>query len=92
MATKMGKRAVYREVHGWQIRGIFGMGSTKDIGLIVGIEPGNIISFREKGRRRVYDIDIESVYNTAVRRCLSKEEDDKKAKKKVKKLERRTRQ
>jgi len=47
---------------------------------------GNIVSFREKGRRKVYDVDIESVFNMAVRRTILRDEEAKrKAKKEARK-------
>lgn len=77
MATALNK-SVVREVSDWQKRGLFGCGGGKNRSLLVSLEPGNIISFREKGLRKRYDIDIESVFNLAVRRITNKEEDEKK--------------
>ena len=77
MATKL-KKSVAREVSGWCIKGLFGMGGRSDCKpLIVGLEPGPVLTFREKGRRKVYEIDLESVFNLAVRRTIAKEEAEK---------------
>jgi hypothetical protein len=83
MATKL-KKPITREVEDWCRKGLFGLGGRSDSKpLMVALEPGAIISFRLKGTRRTYDIDIESVYNLAVRRAFVREKADKrKAKRK----------
>lgn len=83
MATML-KKTVVREIKEWKHRGIFGMGGSGGRNLIMSIEPGNVVSFREKGLRRRYDVDIESVFNMAVRRTILKEEEEKKKAKKAK--------
>ena len=84
MATKLLKPVV-REVTDWCRKGLFGMGGRGGKSLVLTLEPGNIISFREKGMRKRYDIDIESVFNSAVRRTLEKDEIEKKKAKKLRK-------
>ena len=72
MATKLLKPVV-REITEWCRKGLFGLGGRGGgSNLVLTLEPGNIISFREKGKRKRYDIDIESVFNSAVRRTLQK--------------------
>ena len=67
-------KVITREVTDWQHRGLFGLGATgKCLNLMISLEPGNIISFREKGRIKRYDIDIETVYNLARRRQVARE-------------------
>lgn len=87
MATVLSKRAVVREIVGWKKRGLFGLGHGGVCrSIIMSMEPGNIVSFREKGRRKVYDVDIESVFNMAVRRTILREQEAKrKAKKEARK-------
>lgn len=90
MATLLGKRPVFRELKDWRVRGLFGMGGCGGRNLIVGLEPGNIISFREKGLRKRYDIALEMVFNLAVRHTMAKEDEAKrKAKKAARELKRR---
>lgn len=87
MATVL-KKAVIREIAEWKRKGLFGLGhGGGGRNLILTLEPGNIISFREKGLRKVYDIDVENVFHLAVRRTLLREEEEKrKAKKDRKRL------
>ena len=83
MATVL-KKTVVREIKDWKRHGLFGLGGSGGRNLVLTLEPGNIISFREKGLRKRYDVDIESVFNMAVRRTLQCEAKEKKAKRKVK--------
>jgi hypothetical protein len=76
MATKLNKK-ITREVENWCHKGVFGLGGASSRSLLVSLEPGNIISFREKGTRTSYDIDIETVYNMAVKRTFINEQADK---------------
>lgn len=87
MATVLSKKPVVREIVDWKRRGLFGLGHGGHCRpIIMALEPGNIVSFREKGRRKRYDVDIESVYNLAVRRTVLREQEDKrKAKKEARK-------
>lgn len=86
MATLLGNKPVVREIKEWKHKGLFGMGGSGGRNLILTLEPGNVISFREKGLRRKYDVDIESVFNLAVRRTILKQEEEKaKVKKEAKK-------
>jgi hypothetical protein len=85
MATMLDKKPVVREAKEWKRRGLFGMGyGGTHRNLVVSLEPGNIISFREKGLRRRYDIDIESVFNLAVRRTTLRDEEKKRKEKAAK--------
>lgn len=86
MATLLDKKAVVREVRDWRRKGFFGLGSGGGASrnLVITLVPGNIISFREKGLRTRYDIDIESVYNMAVHRTIAKQREEAKKAKKAK--------
>ena len=87
MATKL-RKTIEREISDWNKRGLFGFGggrSNRD--LIVSMEVGNIFSFREKGLRKKYYIDMESVYNMAIKADALGEIKEQK-KKKSKKVER----
>ena len=86
MATILSKNSVVREIAQWKSRGLFGLGGSGGRNLILTLFPGNIINFREKGLRKSYDIDIESVFNLAVRRTILREEEAKKKAKKEKKM------
>ena len=83
MATKL-KKPVVREVEGWCRKGLFGAGGSNKNSLIVSLEPGPIISFREKGRRKSYDIDVESVFMLAVRQDVMRIDAEKRKKRKEK--------
>lgn len=84
MATMLGKKAVSRELKDWRDRGLFGLGhGGKCRNLVVTLEPGNLITFREKGLRSQYTIDIESVFNMAVKRCILRTVEEKRKAKKT---------
>jgi len=86
MATKL-KNSVVREVAGWCRKGVFGMGGrTTDRDLVVSMLPGGVFTFREKGRRKTYDIDIETVYYLAVKASLRADKKEKSKQRKLKKL------
>ena len=86
MATVLDKKEVVREIKGWKRRGLFGLGGCGGRNLVMALVPGNIVSFREKGLRKRYDVDIESVFNMAVRRTILRDAEEKrKAKKEAKK-------
>jgi hypothetical protein len=82
--TVLEKKPVVREIKEWKRRGLWGMGGSGGRNLIMSIEPGNIVSFREKGLRKRYDVDIESVFNLAVRRTTLKDEQEKRKAKEAK--------
>ena len=66
MATQL-KKPVVREVTDWCRKGLFGLGGTNKRSLLVSVEPGPFIVFRLKGLKKRYEIDLETVYNLAVR-------------------------
>ena len=67
MATKLTK-AVVREVDGWCRKGMFGMGGRSGVRpLVVELLPAGILSLRQKGLRSSYEIDLETVFNLAVK-------------------------
>ncbi len=76
MATIL-NNPITREIADWSRKGLFGLGGSLARPLIVTMEPGPILSFREKGRRKRYDIDIESVFMLAVHQTLKNEKADK---------------
>ena len=82
MATKL-KKPVVREVNDWCRKGLFGLGSSSNRPLMVSLEPGPIISFREKGCRKTYDLDIETAFNLAVRREVMRQDAKKRKKRKA---------
>jgi len=84
MATLL-KKPVTREVRNWCRKGLFGLGGSGGRALIVSLEPGPVISFREKGCKKRYDIDIERVFNLAVRQDMLKRDAEKKKRKKARK-------
>jgi len=87
MTTKL-KKTVEREITDWCQKGAFGLGGqSSKRNLIVAMEVGNVFSFREKGRRKKFVIDMETVYNLAVKAevmGLEKENGSKKKSRKVK--------
>ncbi len=50
--------------------------------LIVGMEPGDVISFREERCRKTYTIDIRWAYLQAVKQSVRKEREEKDSKRK----------
>jgi hypothetical protein len=52
--------------------------------IVVGIEPGDIIAFREKGRRAVFTVPIDVIFRQAVRAHAARVSAEKRAKKKNK--------
>lgn len=90
MATVLEKKPVVREVKDWKRRGMFGLGGSGGRNLILTLEPG-IISFREKGLRKRYDIDIEGVFNLAVRRTNLRDEEERRRLKRERRKARDTR-
>jgi len=48
--------------------------------LIVGLEPGDVITFREERCRKTYTLDIAWAYRQAVRQAVDKEQAEKRAK------------
>lgn len=75
MATML-KKPVYRELD----RTINGRT------LIAGLEPGNIITMREKGRRLTYVGSLDRVYMVLARWHADKEMEEKQHQKKMKKM------
>jgi len=49
--------------------------------IVVGLEPGDVISFREERCRKTFTIDIRWAYIQAVKQAVKKEEEEKRAKK-----------
>lgn len=66
MATKL-RKTVVREISDWCRKGLFGLGGNSKRDLIVAMEVGNVFSFRQKGTRKTYYIDMETVYNLALK-------------------------
>lgn len=52
--------------------------------IVVGIEPGDILTFREKGRRAVFTVPVDTIFRMAVRAHAARIAAEKRAKKKNK--------
>ncbi len=59
--------------------------------VVVGLEPGDVITFREEGCRKTYSIDIRWAYRQAVKKAVEKEKAEKRAAKGLKPRRRRVR-
>lgn len=81
MASKLNK-PVTREVVEWN-KGAMGKDGKRS--LIITLNPGGFISFRLKGLRQDYDIDMAGVYTSAVRRWADKQMIEKKRQKVLRK-------
>lgn len=77
MTTPINK-PVSREFSEWQRRGVFGLGVSGSKPVVVTMEKGGIISLRIKGTRKTYSVDIETVYNMALRRESMESQNDQK--------------
>ncbi len=81
MASKLTK-PVTREIAEWNKGGV---GKDGRRPLLVTLNPGGFISFRLKGLRQDYDIDMSGVYTLAVRRWADKQMIEKKREKQMRK-------
>jgi len=67
MATKL-RKPVVREVEDWNGRGK---------SMMVSLLPGGVVSFREKGTRKSFDITVGAAYIAAVKRMVDLENAEK---------------
>jgi len=67
MATKL-RKTVVREVEDFDGRGK---------SLMVSLEPGGVLSFREKGTRKSFDLTVGAAYVSAVKRTVDLERAEK---------------